>query len=390
MKSQKPTKKEGFIYYRKNRKKWEARYFIYDAKTGMNKTKTKLCSTQEEAMEFLDTKMYQMENPLYIKHNGIPLCEMMRSNLKQKKETNQINETTYARNLRTISIIKEYPIGKARIDEITSEELQAFMNDHKYLSNSSIDKLYQMFSSTFKIAINKGYLKRNPMLNVLKPKSIKANKKVRALTVEEQQIFSKFLFNTTIQRCKYKNVFLLQMYLGLRVGEALALKQEDIDLEHRKVYISRTLTRSFSGEAIMGKTTKTYAGNRVIPIPEYLVETIAEQITVSKHRFNEEKLLFKPAYTSYTNSGTVNSELKRILYNEFGIVGISTHSLRHTFGTRCIEAGMNPVVVQKLMGHTDVSVTLNTYTSVFDRFKAQEIEKVNEYYFKEKMIIKPK
>ena len=47
MKSQKPTKKEGFIYYRKNRKKWEARYFIYDAKTGMNKTKTKLCSTQE-------------------------------------------------------------------------------------------------------------------------------------------------------------------------------------------------------------------------------------------------------------------------------------------------------------------------------------------------------
>ena len=71
-------------------------------------------------------------------------------------------------------------------------------------------------------------------------------------------------------------------------------------------------------------------------------------------------------------------------------MGISTHSLRHTFGTRCIEAGMNPVVVQKLMGHTDVSVTLNTYTSVFDRFKAQEIEKVNEYYFKEKMIIKPK
>lgn len=55
----------------------------------------------------------------------------------------------------------------------------------------------------------------------------------------------------------------------------------------------------------------------------------------------------------------------------------------HTYGTRCVEAGMAPVVVQKLMGHADIRVTLNTYTSVFDRFKEQEIDKVNEYYKKE-------
>lgn len=52
----------------------------------------------------------------------------------------------------------------------------------------------------------------------------------------------------------------------------------------------------------------------------------------------------------------------------------------HTYGTCCIEAGMTPVVLQKLMGHKDVSVTLNTYTSVYNEYKKRELEKVNEYY----------
>lgn len=69
-----------------------------------------------------------------------------------------------------------------------------------------------------------------------------------------------------------------------------------------------------------------------------------------------------------------------------GIEVITTHSLRHTYGTRCIESGMQLVVVQKLMGHTDIQVTLNTYTSVFDEFKAKEIEKVNQYFLNTKMI----
>ena len=60
--------------------------------------------------------------------------------------------------------------------------------------------------------------------------------------------------------------------------------------------------------------------------------------------------------------------------------------MRHTYGTRCIESGMAPVVVQRLMGHNDITVTLNTYTSVYDKFKEKEIDKVNKYYLNEKLI----
>lgn len=65
---------------------------------------------------------------------------------------------------------------------------------------------------------------------------------------------------------------------------------------------------------------------------------------------------------------------------------MSSHSLRHTYATRSIEAGVTPVVLQKLMGHTDVSITLNTYTSVFDKYKETELEKVNKYYMEQNLL----
>lgn len=383
----KPSKSQGYITFRNDRKTWSVRYKEFNIEKGKNITKSKDFKTREEAKKYLDTIMYQKENPLYIEHNGIPFCEMMRANLKLKLDTNQITEITYHRNLQTIEQIEKFPIGRERIDKITSEELQEFMNYHKYLSNSSINKLYQQFGTTFKTAINKGYLMRNPMINVLKPKSDKEDKKVRALTLEEQQLFTDYLLNKDIKDCKYKNVYLIQMFMGLRVSEALALTIHDIDLKDKRIYVKRTLTKDELGHTIMGKTTKTYAGKRVLPIPEYLLESIIEQMKIAdKQNNNEEKLLFKPDFKKYTDRENVNTELKRILKRHFGIEDITTHSLRHTYGTRCIESGMAPVVVQKLMGHTDIQVTLNTYTSVFDKFKEKEIDKVNKYYLEENML----
>ncbi len=377
----------GYITFRKDRKTWSVRYKEFNVEKGKYTIKSKDFKNQEDAKKFLDTIMYQRENPLYIEHNGIPFCELMRSNQKLKLDTNQITEITYHRNLQTIQQIEKFPIGKEKIDEITSDELQEFMNYHKYLSNSSINKLYQQLSTTFRLAINKGYIMKNPMVNVLKPKSNKEDKKVRALTVEEQQLFTDYLLNKDISSCKYKNVYLIQMFMGLRVSEALALTTHDIDLKNKRLYVKRTLTKDEIGNTIMGTTTKTYAGKRVLPIPEYLINSIIEQMKIAeKQGNNEEKLLFKPEYRKYTDRENVNTELKRLLKRHFGIEDITTHSLRHSYGTRCIESGMAPVVVQKLMGHKDISVTLNTYTSVFDKFKEKEIEKVNKYYLEENML----
>ena len=382
-----PTKSEGGIYFRKDRKKWEVRFLEFDPLTSKNKTKTKSFKTKDEAKKYLDTVMYQKENPLYIEHHGIPFCELMKTNQRLKLDTNQITEVTYLRNLQTIEQIAKFPIGTQLIDEITSDEIQAFINSYKYLSNSTLSKLYQQLGSTFKLAMDKGYISRNPMVSVIKPKSDKENKEVRAMTVEEQQLLTDYLLNKDLKDCRYKNVYLLQIYCGLRVSEALALTRGDINLRDNRITIRRTLTKDEKGRVMMGKTTKTYAGRRMIPLPEFLKDTIIEQMQVSEEfKNNDENLLFKPDDKQYVDRVNVNTELKRLLKRHFGIDDITTHSLRHTYGTRCIEAGVAPVVVQKMMGHTDVSITLNTYTSVFDKFKEKEIEKVNKYYMEENML----
>ena len=378
---------EGSIYFNKQRNRWNAQYKEYDVNTGKMKYKTKSFKSEEEAKKYLSTIMYQKQNPLYIEHNGIPLCELMRANLKLKLDTNQITPTQFGRVSTTIEKIEKIPIGSKKIDEITSDEIQAYLNSISNLSNSSIKKLYGQFAQTFKTAMNKGYIMRNPMDNVIRPISQKQDKKVRAFTIDEQQVFTDYLLSKDLKQCKYRNVFLIQMYMGLRVGEALALTINDIDLKYKKVNIHRTLTTDENNAVIMGNKTKTYAGMRIIPIPDFIYPYIVEQMKIAANQENnEEKLLFKPSNSKYTKRTNVNSELRRILKKEFNITDISTHSLRHTFGTRCIESGMAPVVVQKLMGHSDIGVTLNTYTSVFDKFKETEIAKVNNYYMNEKLI----
>lgn len=378
---------EGTVYYNRQRRRWNAQYLEYDPITDQSKKKTKTFKSEEEAKKYLATIMYQKENPIYIENHGIPINELMRSHLKLKYDTNQITATQYARVSRTIESIEKTAIGHKKIDEVKPEELQAYMNTLKHLSNSSISKYYQLLNQTFKLAIDKGYILRNPMASVIRTKSDKKDKPVRALTVEEQQAFTNWLLDRDIKSCRYKNVFLIQMYMGLRVGEVLALTMHDIDLKNKKLRVHRTLTTDENNAVIMGDSTKTYAGNRTMPIPDYVYPHIVEQMKLADvQENNPEKLLFKPDNAKYTRRTNVNSELHRILEKYFGITDISTHSLRHSYGTRCIESGMAPVVVQRLMGHTDITITLNTYTSVYDKFKEAELDKVNQYYMKEKML----
>lgn len=150
-------------------------------------------------------------------------------------------------------------------------------------------------------------------------------------------------------------------------------------LEKQIINVNKTLTLGKDNEVIMGDTTKTYASKRTVPIPDFLIPSIKEQLEVAKENKDNILFLYNDHYISHS---VANSRLKRILKSTLGMEAkdISTHSLRHTFATRCIEAGMSAVVLQRLIGHTDISITLNTYTSVFNRFKESELEKVMEYY----------
>ena len=371
------SQKLGSIYFDDKRQRYIAQYYVIDKETHTEKRLKKSFMSEEEAKDFLNTMQYQKGNEIFIKNNGIPLNQLMRSIQKRKLDMNVISETQYARVLKTIAVIEKSPMVKQKIEDITSDDIQDYLNSLTNYSNSYIKKLVEQFNQAYKLAMNKGYITRNPMIDVITPKSNKKDKVNRAMTVEEQQKFTQYLMSKTAEEEPYKNVFLIQMYCGLRIGETLALKDTDIDLQRNLLSVSKTITTDKDGKAIMGNSTKTYAGIREIPIPEYIRECLMEQMEIAKE--NRDRQLFLSSNGRYIDGRNANRILKKRL-KEIGIEGFSTHSLRHTYGTRCVEAGMRAVALQRLMGHTDVSVTLNTYTSVFNKYKESELQKVNDYY----------
>ena len=371
------SKGEGSIYYIEKRKKWSAQYTITVG--GKQVRKTVYGNTKREVADKLLDLRVQMKDIDLIKEHGMSIIQIMKDIRDKKFNSNRIKEGQYTRITKTIEKIENSSLGKLNVKDISNDDIQKFLNDNKNYSNSYIKKLYEQLNQAFNFAMKNKYILQNPMDDVIKPKSTKEDKEVRALTIEEQQSLSNYLLNCTINEETYKNVFLIQMYLGLRIGETLALNINDIDIEKQIINVNKTLTLGKDNEVIMGDTTKTYASKRTVPIPDFLIPSIKEQLEVAKENKDNMLFLYNDHYISHS---VANSRLKRILKSTLGMEAkdISTHSLRHTFATRCIEAGMSAVVLQRLIGHTDISITLNTYTSVFNRFKESELEKVMEYY----------
>lgn len=379
------SKKEkiGSIYYDKKDKKWKCTYYIFDKESMKEKRKYKSFSTEKESQDFLTSIQYQKGNDLFIQNNGIPLNKLMRENAIKKLDMNLIGERTYSRIIETIKKIEETPLSIKNINDITSVEIQNYLNSLKNYSDSTIKKIKEQFSQTFREAINKGYILKNPMLDVIRPRSTKKRKVVRALEIEEQQKLTDYLMSIPISDEPYKVAYLIEMYLGLRIGEVLALRNTDINLHKNLISVNKTLSTDKNHKVIMGNSTKTYAGIREVPIPSFIRNEIVSQMRLAEN--NRDKQLFLTPNGEYVRPNNANRKLKELL-EKMNITDITSHSLRHTYGTRCIEAGMRAVALQRLMGHTDVAITLNTYTSVFNKYKETELEKVNNYYMNNEII----
>lgn len=372
----------GSIYYDKKDKRFRCTYYIKDKDSLVETRKTKSFISEQEAKAFLTTIQCQQSNDIYIKNNGIPLNQLMRALAKRKLDMNVIKETQYNRILSAIKKLEKEPFTKKNIEDISSDEIQAYLNSLKSYSQSTISKEKDQFAQAFKYALNKGYILQNPMIEAIEPKSEKPPKIVRALEIEEQQMLTNYLMNIPLENEPYKVAYLMQMYLGLRIGEALALKTSDINLERDLIHISRTLTFDKNHKLIMGDFPKSFAGIRDIPIPKFLREEIINQMRLAEN--HKENLLFVNSQGNYADPKNANKFLKSTL-EKVNINDITTHSLRHTYGTRCIEAGMRAVALQRLMGHSDISVTMNTYVSVFNKYKEAELEKLNDYYLNNNM-----
>ena len=248
---------EGTVFEDKKNKRWIGQYISGTSTEGKNIRKSVYGKTQKEVLNKLNEIKYKMNNDMYIEKNGIELVKIMEDIREEKLASNTISGGQYARLKWTINKIKNSKIGNMKIQDITKDDIQEFLNSIK-----DFKKIYEQFVQAYRRAEIKKYISYNPMYEVIKPKSNKQTKVVEALNINVQKEFTQYLNKVSIENEPYKNIFLIQMYMGLRIGEVLALSKENIDLENKLLYVKRTLTNDKEFAIILGNKTKTYSGNR--------------------------------------------------------------------------------------------------------------------------------
>lgn len=383
---------EGTIYYSETLQKWVAQYV---EPSGKRKTLTQ--KKNEKVSDFkkrFTNIINDINNRTYIENVDTSLYNILKDYIENNFKTGITNANTYKRNIENLKLLEKCcdtfiykPIQKVTIPEVKKSlpnlvELQIIdkktnENRSKFYSQTVIDKLYRFLNKGFKIAISERIIHYNLMENesIQKPKSKKVNDKVEALTIEEEKQLISILKKSTH---KYKNIVLLTLFTGMRIGETLALTHDNINLKENTLTIDKTLTRDKNDKVILGDKTKTKAGKRIIYLSSNAKEIL--QDILSSNITNFYNLLFYDyEKNTFITPNEINCYLKRLNSKYKICKDIHTHMLRHTYATRCIEAGISAKVLQKNLGHKKIQTTLDTYTSVFEKFNKDENQKYDLY-----------
>ena len=366
---------EGSIYFDNTKNRWKGLIAVGYYDNGRIRRKSVFGKSKTEVKQKIKQIELAIATDDYIDESTVTIYQLAMQMQNDKLNYNEIKPATYYRNLETLKRLT--PIYSTPLQKATETQIKDYLIKQQDYSDSTIKKVYQMLKAVFKEAKKRNIIKKDVMEDIRRPRSTKANVEKRALTIEEQSKLINVLVSEDVQ---YSNEMLISMLTGMRMGEILALKPKDINLNFNTISVNRTISKGKKGEVIESESTKTYAGIRKIPMTEDVRNIFASLLQFN----NSHDYIFTTEAGKLLTTNQVNSQFTRTL-KKYDILdksvqgAVSLHSLRHTYATRCIEAGMLPKVLQKLLGHTDIKITLNTYCTAFESFQNDNINKVNDY-----------
>lgn len=376
---------EGSIYFSDKLNRWVGQFTAGVKNDGKPNRKSVYGKTRKEVAQKITKALNDIKERKFVDKSNITFIEILTDIVEDKHNANITNDSTYIRDKATITQIEnsDKTIAYLPIQKITNKDIKEFLCSLTKYANSTIDKIYRFVNSTFKRAIQMKYIYENPLDNrydIVKPKSDIPNKRVDALTLEEHQRLVSVL-NKEERNHKYRNAIMLMLTMGYRVGEVLALDvHKHIDLSSKYIYIRKTLTRNTDDKYIIPEEdiTKTYDSIRDTKLNPMSLDVVTEMVN---HWIPNEMnlLIWDYEKNCLVTPGEIYCYLQRI-NKKYNIAShITNHMLRHTYATRCIESGMTAVVLAKKLGHKDVTITLNTYTSVFAKYEDTQDDRFMEY-----------
>lgn len=267
-------------------------------------------------------------------------------------------------------------IGKMKLSEIKPLHCQDVLNHgrDKYRPGTN-GKTRAVMHELFSDAQENGLIQKNPVTNSVKSNTLQEEKGKNVLSVTEQKSLIESLGNAS-----WDNAIRFILQTGMRIGEVSGLKWEDVDFEKRIISVNR----STSLQPQIGWVThepKTKSGYRTIPLTEEAVNILRMQKNLNSRlrkisfEFRDNVFLGKRGNPLITTNG--NAYLKKKC-EEAEIPRISLHCLRHTFATRCIEHGMTPKILQGILGHASISMTMNCYVHPTEDAKINEMRAIEK------------
>lgn len=330
----------------------------------------------QECRKWLEDSKYIDEHSSITEANNMMVDAWFEYWISIKEKTVRPNTVRNYRERYQINISKV--IGKMLLVDVKPIHCQKIFSDmaeEGYKTTTMYQARIALFNM-LEFAKENDIIINNPCKKSVRSDMGKPSSKKEALTIADQQTFLKYAKGQS-----YENQYRFVLQTGLRTGELVGLKWEDIDFEKKTLTIVRSMEFRHSSQVWRIGDPKSKSGFRTIPLTDEAVRILKDQkaknIKLKVIPMEWRDFIFLCRKGTPIKNSTYDTALYKIC-EKAGIKPFAMHILRHTFATRCIEGGMKPKTLQKILGHSNIGITMNLYVTTTEDEKQKEIERVAE------------